>query len=242
MALSRRIFLGAAAALPALGAAPARAEAAHYPMACDPALVAALRAASEVFRAKSDIFVHVLPTSPALLVPQMTHEIQNDIVMARADIVEAVDAAGFAVPGAPRPRFRDRLVVATRADAGADALKTGPFALVDPTPNSNRDDRAILAAMGLTIAHPIGALDSGAVAFLVASGAASAGLMLKSDVAQNPALKVAREVPEGAAAPVVFIASTTRVPRRPEPESFVAFLAGAEGAAILSRHGLELIA
>ncbi len=243
MAWSRRLLLGVAASLPTLAAAaPARAATAHYPMACDPALVPALRQAAEVFLGKTDIFVHMLPTSPALLVPQLTHQIQNDIVMARDDIAAGVAAAGYPTPpGAPSPRFRNRLVLATRVDAPASAIKSGPFAITDKTPDQDRDDGAILVAMGLNVAHPVGAIDTGGVAFLVSTGAAGAGLMLMSDVRQDPSLKVAMEVPDSAAPPVIYIASTTRTPRRPDPEAFVAFLAAPEGAAILARHGLELM-
>lgn len=243
MAWSRRLILASAALLPAIGASsPGLAATAHYPMACDPALTTALRAASDAYQHQTDIFIHILPTSPSLQVPQMTHQIQNDIVMARADIVAGVDAAGYAVPGAPRQMFRGRMVLATRTDAPAEAIRTGPFAVIDQTSDNERDDTTILAAMGLHVAHPVGAIDSGGVAFLVASGAAGAGLMLLSDVRQNAALKVVMEVPESAAPVITYIVSTTRAPRRPEPEGFVTFLGSPKGTAIMFRHGLEKIA
>lgn len=231
--------MAAAAGLPLLATTTARAETAHYPMACDPALQAALQEAAELFRQTHDIVIHVLPTAPALQVPQMTHQIQNDIVMARADVVAGVDAAGYAVPGGPRARFRDRLVLAVRRDAAADAATAGPFAITDPSHGRPRDDAGILSAMGVTVGQSIGGIDSGAVAFLVAHGFARAGLMLMSDVRAHSGLKVARLAPDADAE--IFIASTTRAPRRPQPEAFISFLASGEGGAILVRHGLENI-
>ncbi len=240
MTWTRRLVLQSAASAPLLATArPAAAATAHYPMACDPALLVALRDAAEAFRAQTDIFIHMLPTAPALLVPQLTHEIQNDIVMARSDIMTAVDAVGLYVPGAPRPRFRDRLVVAALAGASPDAWMAGPIAVTDKTPGRDRDDVAILTGLGLAEAKRQGALDSGEVAYLVTTGAARAGLMLMSDVRANPTLAVAREAP--VADSTVFIAATTRAPRRPQPEAFVAFLASSAGAAILARHGLEAL-
>ena len=241
MNVSRRLVLTSAATEPLLAAAlPVRAETAHYPMACDPALVPALREAAEVFRGRTDIFVHMLPTAPALVVPQMTHQIQNDIVMSRADILDAVDAVGYAVPGAPRPRFRNRLVL-----AALSTTPDGPFTTIgitDKSPDTLRDDVAIVAGLGFPTAKTIGGIDTGEVAFLVTHGVVQAGLVLMSDVASDPRLRVVRDVPESVAASPIYIACTTRVPRRPQPESFVAFLANGDGTGILTRHGLELVA
>ena len=72
MAVCRRSLFQAAIALPILatsGQARAEVELVDYPMAADPAVVAALRAAAAAYRMQSEVFVHVLPTAPALLVP-----------------------------------------------------------------------------------------------------------------------------------------------------------------------------
>ena len=244
---SRRTLLAAPAlAAPAFAAAAipaAAAETTHYPMACDPSLVAAVREAAALFRRRTGIAIHALPTGPALMVPQMTHQIQNDIVMSRADIVDAVGAAGFAVPGAPRPRFAVKLVLAIPADAPPTALDAaiaqGIFAITDATPGHDRDDVAILAAMGYAPARLLGGLDSGEVGAMVASGQAGAGLMLLSDVRANPGLRVAHEA---ATPPIAYLAATTRTPRRPVPEAFLVFLSEGDGAPILAHHGVEHVA
>ena len=215
----------------------------HYPMQCDPSLVAALRAASALFLRRTGINVHILPTSPGLLVALLTHEVQHDLLMSQTAIVERTTAAGFASPQGPKQRFAGRLVLATLADAPpatlATALSSGTVAITDPRPGASRDDLAVLAAIGLTPAKVVGALDSTEVAFLVATGAAGAGLMLLSDVRSNPALKIARDI-EGAS--VSYVAATTRTPRRPGAEAFVTFLGGEDGADIMRHFGLETVA
>jgi hypothetical protein len=239
MAVCRRSLFQAAIALPILatsGQARAEVELVDYPMAADPAVVAALRAAAAAYRMQSEVFVHVLPTAPALLVPQMTHQIQNDIVMARSDIIADLDAAGYFVEAAPRPRFADRLLVAGRKGGGELA---GPIAFTDPSPGRPRDEVAILAALGLGGFRHIGAIDGLDAAAMVARGEAGAALIRASELAATPGLVALREVPVEIAAADIFIATVTRTPIRPRPEGFVAFLASPAGSAILARHGLE---
>ena len=249
MPISRRSLFGrSVASLPvivaslATAAAPARAEevddTTDYPMAADPALVPALRAAAAAYRGQSGITIHILPTAPALLVPQMTHQIQNDIVMAREDIVAELDRACCFVDGTPRPHFANRYVLAARDEAG---LK-GSIAFTDISIGRPRDETQILAALGLGGARRIGCLDSLDAAAMAASGAAGAALCRASDVAANPELKVQRVLPNDIAAPDIHIATVTRAPRRPRPEGFVSFLAAPAGQAIMARFGLEKIA
>ncbi len=244
MPISRRsLFHAAAISLPAMAVSvAAHAEEAvdntDYPMAADPSLVLALREASSAYKAQTNIVIHILPTAPALLVPQMTHEIQNDIVMARTDIVAELDHACCFVEGTPRPRFANRYVLAARDEAG---LK-GTIAYTDLSGGRPRDEIAILASLGLGEAKHIGCLDSLDAAAMAASGAAGAALCRTSDLAAHPELKITRVLTDAMAAPDIFIATVTRSPRRPRPEGFVAFLASASGTAIMARHGLEKLA
>ena len=245
MPISRRsLFHAAAAALPMVAvSAAARAEddadaPTDYPMAADPSVVLALREAASAYRGQTGIVVHILPTAPALLVPQMTHEIQNDIVMARTDIVAELDHACCFVEGTPRPRFANRYVLAARDEAGMK----GVIAYTDISGGRPRDEVAILAALGLGDAKHIGCLDSLDAAAMASSGAAGAALCRASDVAAHPELKVTRVLTDEMAAPDIYMATVTRTPRRPRPEGFVAFLASAPGTAIMARHGLEKLA
>ncbi len=240
MSLSRRSLFHAAALLP-IAAAPmlARAEevddTTDYPMAADPALMAALTTAAAAYREQTGIFVHVLPTAPALLVPQMTHQIQNDIVMARSDVIADLDQAGYFVEGTPRPRFANPYVLAARDGRGI----VGPLAFTDITAGHPRDEAAILTAMALGDMPRIGTIDGMDAAAMVASGAAGAALIRMSELAATPGLIKLRDVPSSIAAPDIFIATVTRTPRRPKPEGFVAFLTSPAGLAIMARNGLE---
>lgn len=240
MAVSRRTFFQAAASVPIFAlAAQARAEeiddTTDYPMAADPAVAAGLKSAAAAHRGVTGIFVHILPTAPALLVPQMTHQIQNDIVMAREDVIADLDRAGYFVEATPRPRFADRLVIAGLSEAGL----AGPIAFTDITAGRPRDEAAVLDGLGLGKVPRIGCLDSLDAAAMAVSGAAGAALVRMSDLAANPSLKKLRDVPVEIAPPDIFVATVTRSPRRPKPEAFVAFLASAQGSAILARFGLE---
>lgn len=244
MAISRRLLLGSALAAPALAVAATTSQAATswYPMACEPPLVPALRVASDAFVAASGIRVFVLPTSSTLLLPQLARFVQSDLVMARADLVDALAAQGHRGEGAPRPHFRGRLVLAGRQGADKAAALAGRVAVTDPLPGATHDDRAILASLGSAPKAVQGAVDTRDVAFLVASGAVDAGIVHLSEVRADPNLIVLADIPAEAAPPIDYIATTTQTPRRPLPEQFVTFLISPEGAALMSRFGLEYAA
>jgi len=243
MAVSRRTLMIAATSLPLVATArPVRAAIAHYPLHCDPELRAALEAAALAFLAASDIRVHVLPTSDGLLVPQVAHVTQSDIVMTRPETVAGLEAIGHTVQGAPHPRFAGRLVLAGLLETPDEAARGGPIAAPDKLPNQAFDSAAVLAAIGLDRALTMGTVDTANAAFLVTSGKARAGLVYLSDVKADPRLKIVTEIPAAAAPPVIYIATTTQTPRRPQPEAFVSYLASPAGAAIMKQYGLELMA
>jgi molybdate transport system substrate-binding protein len=241
MPLSRRTLLCAATLVPFAQALPAQAAIAHYPLHCDPELAPALNAAALAFLARTDIRVHILPTSSGLLVPQIAHVVQSDIVMTRADTVAVLEAIGHKVEGAPHPRFAGRLVLAALAGTPDDLARGGPIAAPDPLPSSTFDSAAVLARLDLSRVRIFGTVDTEDAAYLVTSGAARAGLLYLSDARADPRLRLVAEVPQDAYPPIIYIAATTQTPRRPQPEAFVAFLASPAGAAILASFGLEQI-
>ncbi len=247
---SRRhlMLIGASAAFVLDGAGAAwvpggyaQAAEAHYPLHCDPELAAALRAAALAFLAKSDIRVHVLPTSDGLLVPQVAHAAQSDIVMSRPATIVGLAAIGHDSTEAPHPRFRGRVVLACLAATTDAQARGGPIAAPDPRPNACFDSASVLAAIGLGGVHREGTVDTAEAAFMAATGAVPAGLMFLSDARADARLRVVAEAPAGSA-DIQYVATTTQVPRRPQPEAFVRFLASPEGVAILARYGLEPIA
>jgi hypothetical protein len=254
MALSRRSLFSATLALPAFAAAahaedsprskadelaeasaaPVKDTLTDYPMAADPSLVGALKAAAALYRGQTGIFVHILPTAPALLVPQMTHQIQNDVVMARTDIIAELDHACCFIDGAPRPRFANSYVLVGR--------DTQSVAFTDISAGRPRDELAILKALGLGDAKRVGVIDGLDAASMVASGAVGAALIRRSELAATPGLMVLREVPASIAEPDIYIATVTRAPIRPKPNGFVRFLTSPAGIAVMAQHGLEHVA
>ena len=239
MNLSRRTLL-AGIALPLLAAGrTAQAAIAHYPLHCDPELRPALDAAALAFLAKTEIRVHPLPTSDGLMAPQIGHVAQSDIVMTSPETLAALAAIGHDVADAPHPKFRGRLVLAALAATSDSDAKGGPIAAPDAVPGARFTSTSVLAGMGLARALIQGTIDTGEAAAIVADGGARSGLMTMMDVKATPGLRVVVEVPDSVQPALVYVATTTQSPRRPQPESFVSFLAGPEGTAILVAHGLE---
>ncbi len=243
MNLSRRTLFTAAAGLPLLAAGrSAQAAIADYPLHCDPELWPALNQAALAFLARTDIRVHPLPTPDGLMAPQIAHVAQSDIVMTSPETIAALAAIRHDVAAAPHPKFSGRLVLAAlTATADADA-KGGPIAAPDPVPGARFMSAQVLEGLGLSRALLQGTIDTGEAAAIVAAGGARSGLMTLMDVKATPGLRVVAEVPDSVQPPLIYIATTTQTPRRPQPEAFVTFLASSDGTAILGTFGLEPVA
>ncbi|WP_018259493.1 substrate-binding domain-containing protein [Methylobacterium sp. WSM2598] len=207
---------------------------------CDTALGPVLARAAERFRSVSGVTVRVFPTSPGLLVPQLARKVQNDLLVTQDGIVAQAAAAGL-IDGAPVGAWRNRLVVAARKGAAADALR-GRIAVCDPTPAADMDGPGILRALQLGERSVVGVLDTDEVLDLVLRGEAEAGLLHASDLAQRPALEVIRPVPERVAPPITYRAAVTRLARRPNPRAFLDFLTSPAGSGALAAQGLETTA
>jgi molybdate transport system substrate-binding protein len=239
VAIGRRLLL---AGLPfaALAAAttPARAEPGDLAVSCDTTLAPALRKVGAAYRARFDVRVHVFPTGPGLLLPQLLREIQNDIVVTQVAILEQAARAGV-IASVPPGAWRNQIVIAGLRGASATDRT---FAASDPSPASDIDGPALLARLGLQPACVLGAVDTDEVAFLLTSGAAQAGLLHSTDVRADPRLEVIRPVPVEIQPPMTYAASVTRGARRPDPQALIAFLATPEATALLTASGLEAYA
>jgi len=221
----------------AAAAAPARADTVDLALNCDPTLAPALRKASAAYRARTGVHVFVFPTGPALILPQLTRDIQNDILVTQVPVFEQAERLGIIASDTGGRRWRNPVVVAGlrgAADANVDS-----FAVTDPIPGADIDGPAVLARLGLRPARVLGALDTDEVAFLLTTGAAQAGLLHSTDLNADGRLELIQRVPAEVQAPLRYAASVTRLARRPNPEGFVAFLAGREAAALLAEAGLE---
>lgn len=213
------------------------AETTALAVTCDPTLAPGLRKAAAAYRARSGAQAFIFATGPGLILPQLARNIQNDIVVTEVALLDQAAQAGIIAAPVPA-QWRDPLVIAGLQ--GVTALDE-TFAAPDPTPASDIDGPAIVARLGLRPARVLGAADTDEVAFLLTTGAAQAGLLHMTDVRADERLSVIRVLPAEAQAPLLFAASVTRLAGRPDPQGFVAFLAGKEAAGILGAAGLETI-
>ena len=208
-------------------------------VSCDSAAAPAVIAAAKAYRTKSGIRVHVFPTAPGLLLPQIERDIQNDIVVTQIATIDQAEKQGLLAPGARTGSWRNRLVTAAARDpAGPE----GSFATPDPSPASDIDGLAILRRLGPPPAKIFGVIDTGAVAWTLTNGGARLGLLHQTEVAADDRLRVIAPVPDEAWPPIVYQAAVTKLTRRGDPAAFLAFLATAEGTAALQAAGLEAIA
>ena len=220
-----------------VGAAAARAETRDLALTCDTTLAPSLRKAGAAYTARTGARVFVFPTGPGLILPQLERAIQNDIVVTQVSILDQVRQAGLLVASPSGPRWRNPFVIA--GPAGASDIAAA-FAVPDPTPAFAIDGPALLAKLGIKPARLLGAVDTTEVANLLTSGAAQAGLLHLTDVRANLRLEVVRPVPPDIQPPRLYAASVTKLARRPDPESFVQFLASSEAAGLLVDNGLEI--
>jgi hypothetical protein len=203
-------------------------------VSCDDPAAPALWRAAKAYRRQSGVRVRIFPTAPNLLLPQLQRDIQNDIVLTRAEVIDAAEKQGIVKPGGRVGPWRNRLVL-VEAASGDD----GRYAVPDPTPASEFDGAAVLRAMNITPGKIVGVLDTDAVVWSLLHGYAGRGLVFQSDLAAHPALRAVAPVPDGAAPAVVYGATLTTLAYRMNPEAFVRFLSSSTGMAELKAGGLE---
>ena len=122
----------------ATGAA-ARAATTDLVLACDTTLGPVMRAAGALFAARSGVRIHVFPTAPGLILPELSREVQNDIVVTEVAALQRAAQDGLVGPGAARSAaWRNRLVLAARPDAPAGISDDGPIAVTDAIPAFGR--------------------------------------------------------------------------------------------------------
>jgi molybdate transport system substrate-binding protein len=230
--LSRRLLIPSFLALPAAAFAAGGGD---LSLACDPEVAWALESAAGAFRVLTGVRVHVHPTPPALLLPQLRRDVQNDILFCRAAILEQAMREGLVSGDAPARTWRNRLVLARRR---GDAGKTGPVAVADRLPGNEVDAAAVLASLGLSDAATTGAAHARDIAFLLTSGAAGSGLLHLTDVLADPALEVAAKVDDAAYPPILYRAAVSRLARRGNPGAFLDYLLHDPAALLLAQAGL----
>jgi molybdate transport system substrate-binding protein len=240
MLINRRRVLGALPGL-LIVAIAARAETATTDLVlnCDTALGPAMTEAAARFLRISRVRVHVFPTGPGLIMPQLERKVQCDLVCTQQTTMRAAIATGVVAADAPRGAWRNPLVIAARHGAGPNAA-TQRLSVSDATPGSDMDGPAIIGAAGLSPATMLGVIDTDEVAFLLARGHADAGLLHVTDIRALAGLDVLRTLPDDVAPPITYSVAISKNARRPNPGAFVEFLTSAEGNSTLAAQGLEI--
>jgi molybdate transport system substrate-binding protein len=237
--MRRRTMLAGPALLPLAMVTEARADTTDLALICDLTLGAPLRRVSSAFRASQGVRVHVFPTAPGLIVPQLTREVQIDIVMTGNSALDEAAQAGLLAATPRAGTWRNTLVVAEMADASGPA-ESGKFAVSELPSASGIDGAAIVAQIGIDPARIISAIDTTEVAFLLTTGAARTGLLYLTDVRADPRLRVVGAIKDQP--PALWAAAITKGARRPDPAAFIAFLNAAGTRDLLSTAGLEVAA
>jgi molybdate transport system substrate-binding protein len=206
---------------------------------CDTAAAAAVIAAGSAFRRRTGVRVRVFPTPPGLVLPQLQREIQNDIIVTITATIDQAEQQGLVQPGGRVGPWRNRLLIAAMAEpAGPD----GSFVVPDPSPASDIDGVAILRRLDVPPGMVLGVIDTAAVAWTLANGGARLGLLHQTEITADARLHPVAPVPDDACPPILYAATVTKLARRGDPAAFVAFLASADGRAVLRSAGLEVAA
>jgi molybdate transport system substrate-binding protein len=235
MSIGRRRLFQLAALLPVAWAGSARADTTDLVVACDTALGPALVAAAAGYASRTGIRVRVFPTSVGLIVPQLEHEVQNDIVVTQVNILDQAAKAGQLAAGKSVGPWRNPLVLGARPDEPApDDI----IAVTDPSPASLLDGHAILARMQRHPGRVMGAVDTAGVSFLLTTGAARSGLLYLTDARANR-FDILATVPGDVFPTPMIAAAISRNARRPDPDGFLAFLATPDATDLLHKSGLE---
>ncbi len=239
MIVTRRRLAKALLALPALAVA-GKAEAAttDIVLTCDTTLGPPMRAAAALYLQRTGVRVRVFATGPGLVLPQLAHGIQNDVVCTQQDIAGKAVQADLISPQSVQGGWRNRLVIAASRGAAPAAVKGG-VAVSDPTPGSDMDGPAIIRALNLGQTAILGVIDTDEVVFLLSRGQADAGLLHMTDICTNADLEVIQVVPDGVAPPITYAVAVTKLSKRPNPQAFVDFLLSPRGTAALKARGLE---
>jgi hypothetical protein len=215
--------------------APARADTVDLAVTCDTTLASVLRKIGSAYTAQTSVRIFVFPTGPGLILPQLERNIQNDILVSQAGLIDQAIQHGL-IAEVSAPSWRNPLAIAgLRAGSALDQT----LAVTDPTPATDIDGPTVLSRLGLRPRRVLGAVDGDEVAFLIANGSAQTGLLHMTDV-RTHGLEVIQPVPADVYAPAVYRACVTRLADRPNPQGFLAFLATQAVMRVLADNGLEI--
>jgi len=231
-------MLTVSALIPLAMASEAKADTTDLAVICDLTLGAPLRSAGTAFRASTGVRIHVFPTAPGLIGPQLAREVQIDIVVATGDVLDQARQAGLLTTEPRSSTWSNALVVAEMIDAPG-APDVGKFAVSELPAASGIDGTAVVARLGIDPARVVSAIDTTEVAFLLTTGDARAGILRLTDVRADPRLRVIRTIADQPAA--LCAAAITKGARRPNPAAFISFLGTEPARRLLVDAGLEVV-
>jgi molybdate transport system substrate-binding protein len=258
--VARRSLVGALAvgALELYGPVAIVPAHAQYPVApdvvvfCEPTLKHALGDVAALWRSETGIPVRLFTSPTWAELEQIAHHARDDLVIGAAQ-----ETAGEAIarqlvkPGSIEYLWSNRLVVAQRAGAlptGVDLAALAskvPIALVDPGRALAGDDsKKALQALGLwdaVRAKSIGVIDTGDASYLLTHGRAQLAVVYATDVAADPALAVASELPAQGYEPIVYWAAEAAHALSPNVGKFRDYLRQKEVQARVKVDGLEVL-
>jgi molybdate transport system substrate-binding protein len=225
--------------IPLAMASEAKADTTDLAVICDLTLGSPLRSAGTAFRASTGVRIHVFPTAPGLITPQLAREVQIDIVVASGDALDLATQSGLLTTAPRSGTWGNRLVVAEIIDASG-APDAGKFAVSELPAASGIDGAAVVARLGIDPERVVSAIDTTEVAFLLTTGGARTGVLRLTDVRADPRLRVVRTIADES--PALFAAAITKGARRPNPAAFISFLGTEQARRLLVTAGLEIVA
>jgi ABC-type molybdate transport system substrate-binding protein len=231
-------MLMASALIPLAMASEAKAGTTDLAVICDVTLGAPLRLAAAAFRAGAGVEIHVFPTAPGLIVPQLDREVQIDIVVAQSGVLDQATQAGLLTTSPRSGPWSNALVVAERIDASGSP-DTGKFAVSELPGASGIDGAAVVASLGIDAARVVSAIDTSEVAFLLTTGGARTGVLRLTDVRADARLRVVRTIADQP--PALCTAAITTGASRPNPAAFITFLGTEPARRVLVAAGLEIV-
>jgi len=234
--VQRRMLLAAPALLPLAMAGTATAATTDLALICDLALGRALRTAGQAFRASHGVRLHVFPTAPGLIVPQLARQVQIDLVATQSGFLQQAEQAGL-LTAAPRAGIGSNAIVVAETSDAQGPTESGAVAVAELAGASGMEGAAIAAGLGIDKARIVSAIDTTEVAFLLTTGAARTGVLYLTDVRADPRLRVISAIKDQPPAPC--FSAVTKGARRPDPAAFIAFLATPQARQVLASAGLE---
>ena len=231
----RRMMLSVAPLIPFIVLGKAEAETTDLALMCDLTLGPVLSALGRAFQAETGVRIHVFPTPPGLILPQLTRDVQNDIVLTQIASLDLGASQGLLSTESRSREWSDPLVIAEKSDAAGDP-DTGMFAISELPSASGIDGTLISERLNLPPTRVVSAIDTSEVAELLVSRKARSGLLFLTDVRANPDLRVVRVI--ATSQPMIFAAAVTKLSRRPNPGAFLRFLGTPRAMEMLSAAGL----